>query len=115
MIRFKVDQKLIAGSNNYRIARNRLFLTKEASMFKAAVMEDAIAAFIGTAPFTGDVKVSIDVVFGDKRKRDLQNMKLVFDAMNKIAYEDDSQIIELSARKHYEKGSFYIIIEVEEI
>lgn len=48
--------------------------------------------------------IRLDVVFvlADKRRRDIDNMvKLVQDALNKKAYEDDCQIQEIRAKKIY--------------
>lgn len=53
-----------------------------------------------TELFTYQVVVSIDFFNGNKRRRDLDNMaKLVLDALNKVAYADDFQVVELNARK----------------
>lgn len=51
-------------------------------------------------PFTYQVVVSIDFFNGNKRRRDLDNMaKLVLDALNKVAYADDYQVVCLNLRK----------------
>lgn len=53
-----------------------------------------------TAPFEFQVLVEIDFYNGNKRRRDLDNMaKLVLDALNKVAYPDDYQVVELNVRK----------------
>jgi len=55
---------------------------------------------INTEPFTYQVLVTIDFFNGNKRRRDLDNMaKLVLDALNKLAYEDDYQVVGLNLRK----------------
>jgi len=51
-------------------------------------------------PFAFQVVVSIDFYNGNKRRRDLDNMaKLVLDALNKVAYADDYQVVGLNLRK----------------
>ena len=51
-------------------------------------------------PFTYQVVVTIDFYNGNKRRRDLDNMaKLVLDALNKVAYADDYQVVGLNLRK----------------
>jgi crossover junction endodeoxyribonuclease RusA len=53
-------------------------------------------------PFTYQVVVTIDFFNGNKRRRDLDNMaKLVLDALNKVAYADDFQVVELNLRKFF--------------
>jgi crossover junction endodeoxyribonuclease RusA len=51
-------------------------------------------------PFPHQVIVTIDFFNGNKRRRDLDNMaKLVLDALNKLAYADDFQVVGLNLRK----------------
>jgi Holliday junction resolvase RusA-like endonuclease len=51
---------------------------------------------------TGWFGMEVTFFLGSKRRRDLDNMlKLVFDALNGLAYTDDSQVIEVSARKRF--------------
>lgn len=53
-------------------------------------------------PIETDVTLNIDLYFGDKRKRDVDNYnKLVLDAGTNILWNDDSQIVELTIRKFY--------------
>lgn len=57
---------------------------------------------LGEEPFLFQLLVEIDFYNGNKRRRDLDNMaKLVLDALNKEAYEDDNQVVELNLRKFY--------------
>ena len=66
--------------------------------------------------FEGRVALHLDVVFGDRRKRDLQNcFGSVCDALNNIVYKDDSQIYELSGSKEYEKDTWTFEVTVTEI
>jgi crossover junction endodeoxyribonuclease RusA len=51
-------------------------------------------------PIDGPVVVRAQFFMGDRRRRDLDNcLKLVTDALNGIAYVDDSQIVEIHAVK----------------
>lgn len=51
---------------------------------------------------TDTYELRCDFYLGNHRRRDLDNMtKLVLDALNGRAYIDDSQIVELTARKHF--------------
>jgi Holliday junction resolvase RusA-like endonuclease len=52
--------------------------------------------------FTRPLGVSIQFFNGNRRRRDLDNMaKLVLDALNKLAYEDDYLIEELFVHKYF--------------
>lgn len=72
---------------------------------------------LGLPKFQHHVLVSIDFYNGTKRRRDLDNMaKLVLDALNKEAYEDDFQVVELNARKFFtDKDSARTVIELREM
>lgn len=52
------------------------------------------AQYPSMQPLTGDVHVSLDFYLPDRRARDWDNLsKLVTDALNGLAYEDDRQIV----------------------
>ena len=60
----------------------------------------------GADPVACDLEIRLDIFHSDRRKRDVDNFnKLIFDALAEIVYENDSQIIELTVRKHYDKHS----------
>jgi Holliday junction resolvase RusA-like endonuclease len=62
---------------------------------------------------TGEVKLTIDLYFGTKRRQDIDNFnKLVYDALTGIVYEDDGQVVEVLTRKHYDKENPRIEVEV---
>lgn len=47
-------------------------------------------------------KLAVDLYMGNRRARDIDNMvKLVQDALNGVAFKDDSQIYELHSTKQY--------------
>ena len=50
------------------------------------------------------MSVKMALYHGDKHKRDIDNFnKLVFDALGGIAFLDDSQVVELTITKSYDK------------
>lgn len=50
---------------------------------------------------TGPVEMIVDFWLPDYAHKDVDNLaKLVMDALNKVAYEDDSQVVTILARKH---------------
>jgi len=68
-------------------------------------------------PFRYQLLVEIDFYNGNRRRRDLDNMaKLVLDALNKEAYEDDNQVIELNLRKFFtDKERARTVITLREV
>ena len=49
------------------------------------------------------------------KKPDMDNiLKVVLDALNEVAYEDDKQVVELIGRKYYTEGDGYLWVSVRE-
>lgn len=50
------------------------------------------------------------------KKPDIDNiLKVVLDALNKVAYEDDKQVVEAIGRKYYTEGDGYLWVSVREV
>lgn len=50
------------------------------------------------------------------KKPDMDNiLKVVLDALNKVAYEDDKQVVELIGRKYYTESDGYLWVSVREM
>jgi crossover junction endodeoxyribonuclease RusA len=57
---------------------------------------------LGEEPFKFHVLVEIEFYNGNKRRRDLDNMaKLVLDALNGEAYDDDFRVVEMNLTKRF--------------
>lgn len=60
-------------------------------------------AMRGRKPIPGPVAVEMHFTMANRRRTDIDNLvKLVLDACNGIAYDDDHQIIELRAIKQFD-------------
>ncbi len=67
-------------------------------------------------PFLGQCEMLIRVYYGNRRKRDIDNVgKVVLDSFNKLVYDDDSQIKRLVLEKLYLKGKGKTEIVIEEL
>lgn len=93
------------SANRYwRIARNRLYASAEAKAFKA---DAALLAKFAGLPLEGSRPMAISVVLHPKLTKngtesktriDLDNaLKVMLDAMNGIAWADDSQVVQVHA------------------
>lgn len=76
--------------------------------FKNALGIIGKAAMKGRKPLTGKLKVTIDLYKNCKtdsvRYGDIDNhQKAVFDALNKICFADDCQIVKVICNKHKDK------------
>lgn len=50
------------------------------------------------------------------KKPDIDNiLKVVLDALNEVAYEDDKQVVELIGRKYYTESDGYLWVSVREV
>jgi len=68
----------------------------------------------GTWPMDTRYRMTVSVVYGDRRRRDVQNVfASVCDALQGIAYEDDAQIYEIVGKKQYEKSVWKYTITLE--
>jgi len=81
-----------------RFSRGHAYTPKETVQAEKAVA--AAWRDLGVEPFRHSVLVEIDFFNGNRRRRDLDNMlKLVLDALNTVAFDDDYQVVEINARK----------------
>lgn len=50
------------------------------------------------------------------KKPDMDNiLKVVLDGLNRVAYEDDKQVVELIGRKYYTESDGYLWVNVSEV
>lgn len=64
----------------------------------------------------GSFKVACEFHCGTKRRRDVDNMlKLVLDALNGVAYDDDHQVVEVSAIKVLSAHTPRTIVRIEQL
>ena len=112
------DRKIPMKKNLMRVSGNKVYKVKEVKHFETWLAWTAAAAMKeqGWRKTDQPVRFSLDVVFGDKRKRDLQNcFASVCDALNNIVYVDDCQIEVLAASKEYIKDEWSFILKIEVI
>ena len=91
--------------NTCRGGFSTTYMTAEGKALKEAYQWEAKSQWRGSM-MTGDIRVSITLYFGTRRKADLDNFnKLSLDALTGIVYEDDSQIAELHLFRRYDKDN----------
>jgi crossover junction endodeoxyribonuclease RusA len=117
MIKMEVDIIPPSVNHAYRHTRFGIFMTSKGKKFKKAMQDKIMRMKMKdkSIPYKGKVKVDIQICFGDKRKRDLDNSnKLILDSLQKGLFVDDCQIDDLHIRRLLGKEKL-IKIEVEEI
>lgn len=99
----------------YKFFRSRMYMTPGGRALKRSYQSQAKKQLNLNKPISAPIAVKILLIFGDKRRRDIDNYnKILLDSLSGIAYEDDSQIQEISIRKIYQKDKPRIVIEIKE-
>ena len=112
----------VSANRYWRIARNRVYHSKEALAYRRDVA--LIAARGGYAkPLQGNVVVRLALCpemtakgVASKTRLDLDNcMKVALDALQDVAFVNDKQIVELSAKIGPAQIGGALMVEVEEV
>ena len=118
MIAFTVPGEPVAkGRPRFVRATGRAFTPKKTETYEGIVADHAARVMDGREAFEGPLRLTVRAVYlipqswSAKKKRaafwktskpDADNLaKVVKDALNKIAYRDDAQIVELTVQKKY--------------
>jgi len=81
-----------------------VYMTREGKDIKEKYVREILTQYREREPTAERIEVEIDLFFGDKRTRDIDNFnKLILDALSGIVYEDDKQIQKLTITKNYDK------------
>jgi len=93
----------LSTNHIYKRHGNFIYLSKEGKNLKESYMWQIKSQYRGE-PLTGSVKLTVELYFGDKRIRDIDNYnKLLLDACSGLLFIDDKQITELTIKKFYDK------------
>jgi len=105
-------QTMPLGTNNLYINGTRgRFLSPKARENKQQIAWEARSQYRGK-PLEGPLAVEIWLVWGDRRKRDVDNIKALLDACTGVLWADDSQIADLHIIKHYDKENPHVEMRV---
>lgn len=101
-VRVILPWRMLAQSNHRLVSargQNRLILAPAYRKAKEAA-ETAARAQVRITPYAGPVRMTVAFYEPDKRRRDPSNLlKLCEDCLTGIAYEDDSQICEMTWKR----------------
>lgn len=93
-----------ASKERPRFGRGRTYTPLRTQAAEQRVIDAYDLACPLLDPLIGRVAVRIHFYNGNHRRRDIDNMtKLILDALNGVAYNDDWQIDRLEAAKSYDK------------
>tara|TARA_R110000868_G_scaffold189732_5_gene433285 strand:+ start:4198 stop:4557 length:360 start_codon:yes stop_codon:yes gene_type:complete len=110
--------KIPSKKNQMMICGRRLVKHRDVRQFEIDLRAAAaqVMTLAGLQTTDKPVELHLDVTFGDRRRRDVQNcFGSVCDALNDTVYLDDSQIQNISASKQYKKGEwcYTIIVKIK--
>ncbi|WP_078345061.1 RusA family crossover junction endodeoxyribonuclease [Mycobacteroides chelonae] len=104
MQRFIVPGEPVSKARpRFGVRRGRIVTYSDPAMVAAERKVAAAyrAAALPGPPHSGEVMLRATFYCGTRRRKDLDNMiKLVSDALNGVAYEDDSQVVSIAATVH---------------
>lgn len=105
----------ISTQNAYGHTGRRRYMKTEAKNQKEQYQWEAKSQWKGK-PLEGDLIAEIKLYFKDKRRRDWDNWhKISMDALEGIAYKDDSQIKKAVVEKFLDKEQPRIEIKLEQV
>lgn len=110
----KLTLPLPPSANDYwRIFKNRILVSTLARKYKANVRFRLLQDGALPKPLEGPVVVSL-TVYRRRRIGDLDNFqKCLFDSLRGIAFEDDSQVVEIHARREDDPANPRVEVRVE--
>lgn len=85
-----------------RLGKHGAYTPARTSAWEHSVSWQIGPVLSATEPFSGPVSIELEFCRETHRRADLDNLvKAVLDALNKLAYEDDKQIVSIAARVTY--------------
>lgn len=98
----------------YAHTGRRRFATDRAKANKEAIGWEARSQYHGK-PLDVPLAVTVDLYWPDRRKHDVDNIKVLLDACTGILWEDDNLIADLHIRKHYDKNNPRVEMEMPQL
>ena len=117
-VRIDFDKTPISAQHCYgnRVFGKRVirYMSAKGKQYKKELRETIRNTLEVLPLWGGDIEVKLWLLFGDKRRRDIDNYnKIILDAMEGLIYKDDTQIVKITINKlKSEEGK--IVIEVIE-
>jgi crossover junction endodeoxyribonuclease RusA len=114
-ITFTVDGQPVPKQRP-RVANGHAYTPQRTADWEALVQAEAWVAMQGRYAIASDVEVILRFCRKGKRRADLDNMcKGVLDGMNGVVFEDDDQVVKITADVTYGWPRPYVTIEVRTI
>lgn len=107
MMKLTIKTPYVTANKMYTFNRynGRKTLTKMARLRKQQMIEEIEDQLGDRKPYKGEVRVELYWYMPDARRRDQDNLKMVYDSMSKLCYGDDSDIWERVERKYIDRDN----------
>ena len=110
MIDFIVEGKPV-GKERPRVGTRGTYTPQATADYEAKVAWAAKARHPGLRPKAGAWCLAVTAVFGDNRRRDLDNVvKTVMDALEGVVWVNDSSVVKIKASKSVVKGQWRTMV-----
>lgn len=118
IVEFTFDGEPITKSNNTRWGKGRVFTAKKPAQYESDLSWYAkvVMSSKRLEPTKKLVRLTICYFQQSVKRKDQQNLlKTTADALNRIVYEDDSQVHEVHLYRHLDREKPRVVIKVEEV
>lgn len=88
-----------------------VYMLENVRQAKESIGWEARSQFHGK-PLTGPLAVTIDLYWPDRRNRDVDNIKVLLDALTGIVWEDDGLIVDLHTKKGFDRSNPRVVMTV---
>jgi crossover junction endodeoxyribonuclease RusA len=102
----------VSTNNLYAHTGRKRFMTQRGKRNKEAIGWEARTQYRGK-PLEGPLFVLLALYWPDRRKHDIDNIKVLLDALTGIVWDDDGQIADLHITKAYDKAKPRVEMAVE--
>lgn len=116
-MKFTIEGDAVPQSRPRFTRNGHAYIPERSRQWRQVVRKAAVEAMCGREPMTGEVVLVVDVYrrfkptarnFGDADN----HLKAVADALNGIAFADDSQVVRIVAEKHRDTARPRIEVEI---
>lgn len=117
MMKVIIKTPYVTANQMYTFNRynGRKTLTQTARLRKQQMIKEVADQMGSRKPYKGEVRVELYWFMPDARRRDQDNLKMVYDSLSKICYNDDSDIWERVERKYIDKENPRFEISISRI
>jgi Holliday junction resolvase RusA-like endonuclease len=113
-MRFLFETMPVSTNHLYGQRGGKRYLLPEVRECKEVLAWEAASQYRRAKLLEKPLKVEVDLYWPDWRKHDVDNIKVLLDALTGIVWKDDGQIVDLHTRKHFDRERPRVEMEVSD-